>query len=205
MDNKPEDKLGKIAALQQQGQIEPGREVPEIPPTIEVPEMPPAPEITEMPSPAKRERLPGPVILIPPFRERAKKAIEVEPSFFLEKTKILREVLGSHMRGALKYSAEYLRNGVIDITLKIHLPPDLEETFTIRVNNLTPDYSVNNLFERFRKTIVEDYVFKNMDKKDNKERKGLTGEADLKRIREIAQDIYEVFPPPEDFSGVGIA
>ena len=205
MENKPEDKLGKIAALQQQGQIEPGQELPEMPPTVELPEMPPAPEITKMPPPIKRERLPGPAILIPPFRERAKKAIEVEPSSLLEKTKFLREMLGSHMRGILKYSAEYLRNGAINIILKVHLPPDSEETFRIRVNNLTWDYSVNNLFERFRKTIVEDYVFKNLDKKDGKERKGLTGEADLKRIREVAQDIYEVFPPPEEYSGVGIA
>ena len=193
----------KSVALQQE-QIEPAQELPEMPPATEVPEVPTAPEVPKI-QPPKQKELPRPGVVIPPFRERAKKAIETEPSFLLEKTKTLREILGSHMRGTLKYSAEYLKNGAIDIALKVHLPPDPEETFKIRVNNLTWDYSVNNLFERFRKIIVDDYVFKNLDKKDSKVRKGLTGEADLKRIREAAQDIYEVFPPPEDFSGVGIA
>lgn len=195
----------KISALQTAAPLD------KIGPALYIPELPDAPHSPELLSGALKK-------LIPPVRNRTEKTViipfpkkEMEPvgrsSVLPEQTITLRDILPSHWQGTLTYSAKLMQDNSAEVTIKIVLPPDSEETFVLRVEPESLNFSISNLFELFRKTIVEQYVFKNLDKKDENQgkRKGLIGDVDLAHIRHMAHDVFETLRIPIEEAGIGIA
>ena len=194
----------KISALQTAtplNKIEPAPHPPELPDVHHPSELPiPVEEALEKLIPTIRET----VTL--PFSEK-----EIDPigkdGVLPEQTIALRDILPSHWQGTLTYSAKLMQDNSAEVTIKIALPPDSEETFVLKVEPESLNFSIGNLFELFRKTIVEQYVFKNLDKKDENQgkRKGLTGDVDLAHIRHMAHDVFETLRIPIEEAGIGIA
>ena len=190
----------KISALQTITPLSENRSAPHL---LELSD---AHRLSELPMPAEALEK-----LFPPVRDAVALLPEIEPidkdGVLPEQTMTLRDILPSHWQGTLTYSAKLMQDNSAEVIIKIALPPDSEETFVLKVEPESLNFSISNLFELFRKTIVEQYVFKNLDKKDKNhgKRKGLTGDVDLAHIRHMARDVFEAFRIPIEEAGVGIA
>lgn len=105
-----------------------------------------------------------------------------------EKEKLLRLEQQTFMQGYIKYQAVEKKEGGVKILLKIMLPPDEEELFELLLNS-DEIKSLQSISERIRVALVEEYVFKKIEK----EGRGGFGAHDIKRVYEIAQEIFETF------------
>lgn len=106
-------------------------------------------------------------------------------------TKYLRLMEQEFNQGTLTYCGKGYSDGSATVTVEVELPPDPKETFEVHLDPREIN-SLEGLKETFRQTVVEEYVFKNLDKKDNQKRKGF-GPGDIDRVYEMAEHIHQTF------------
>ena len=188
MENNPEDKLGRIVAMQQQEQIGPAQDLLGIvPPTV----------TRGLPEPMEEKALPKPEVFIPPTRGWILKAVAEDVGkehlkfvyILPEQTKTLRLELLEDDQGYLKYSAKLLDSGNIEVAFNVMLPPHSPEKFSLP---LKPEdiESTEALYELFLKKIAKDYLWERDEEAGRKTGYGLT-DSDYIRIREMVQDIQK--------------
>lgn len=108
-----------------------------------------------------------------------------------ETTKHLRLMEQEFKQGKLTYCGKGYSDGSATVTIEVELPPNPQETFKVHLKPQEVN-SLEGLKETFRQTVVEEYVFKNLDKKDNQERKGF-GPGDIDRVYEMAEHVHQTF------------
>lgn len=105
--------------------------------------------------------------------------------------KLLRLTEQDYWKGNLTYIGKRKNDGGVELELRVALPPDDEQVFVL---DFSAEVAKNaeDMREAIRQTIIDDYVFPNLDKRDGNNRKGLT-EHDVRRFREIADELFRLF------------
>ena len=102
-------------------------------------------------------------------------------------SKPLRLTEQRYWHGVISYVAKKRDDLGVTLELKVQLPPDKEEIFVLDFLKSTAT-DVETVRESIRQTVIQDYVFKNLDLKDGVQRKGLTA-VDVYRFEEIADEV----------------
>ncbi len=109
-------------------------------------------------------------------------------------SKPLRLMEQSYWHGVISYVAKRRDDLGVTLELRVKLPPDDDEIFVLDfLQSATRD--VETVREFIRQTVIQDYVFKNLNLKDGTQRKGLTA-VDVHRFEEIADEVVRNLDTP---------